>query len=98
MFSTRSELQMEKGVHFDVNCQNCGSIQTKHVNDFTAVQSMKLTIIGLVISVIVGIVMLFMFEGYAIWISGFTYVKPIYFWNDQIPKTKGIGAYRTRRK
>ena len=34
LVSTRSELQMEKGDYFDINCQNCGSIQTKHVNDF----------------------------------------------------------------
>ena len=98
LFSTRSELQMEKGDHFDINCQNCGSIQTKHVNDLTAVQSMKLTIIGFVISVIAGIVMLFIFEGHGIWFSGVAFIIPIYFWNDQMQKTKAFNAYMARRK
>ena len=66
--------------------------ESKHVNDFTAVQSMRFTIIGFAISVIAGIVMLFMFEGHAIWFSGLTFIIPIYFWNDQMQKTKAFNA------
>ena len=96
--STRSELQMEKGDYFDVNCQNCGSTRSKHVNDFTAVQSMRLTIIGFTISVIAGIVMFFTFEGHTIWFSGLIFIIPIYFWNDQMQKTKAFNVYMVRRK
>jgi len=34
--STRPDLQMEKGDEFNVNCQNCGKILKKHVNDVKA--------------------------------------------------------------
>ena len=34
--ATRPDLQMEKGDEFTVNCQNCGAMQKKHVNDIKA--------------------------------------------------------------
>ena len=96
--STRSELQMKKGDHLDFNCKHCGTNQSKHVNDLTAVQSNKITIIAFFMSVMIGVVMLFIFEGHFLWFSGLVFIIPLYSWNDQMQKTKAFNSFMVRRK
>ena len=92
--STRPDLQMEKGDEFNVNCQNCGKIEKKHVNDIKAEPSNIPIFIGVGIGIIVAIVLWSMFGA----IGTTSFIIPILFWYQQMDATKGFNSYMIRRK
>lgn len=94
--STRPDLQMERGDEFIVNCQNCGKIEKKHVNDVRAEINniVILSGIGLAIIAKLGIWMVSGRIGYAAIGLGI----PILLWYQQMDATKGFNSYRIRRK
>ncbi|GAA0871055.1 hypothetical protein GCM10009117_02000 [Gangjinia marincola] len=92
--ATRPELQMEKGDEFNVNCQNCGSMEKKHVNDVKAEPNKALLLVGLGIGII-ATVMLWKIYGA---ISTISATIPILFWYQQMNQTKAFNLYMIRRK
>ncbi len=92
--STRPDLQMEKGTEFNVNCQNCGKIEKKHVNDVKAESSKILILIGVVIGIVVTVV-LWSYYGA---IGTVSIIIPVLFWQQQMNSTKAFNSYFVRRK
>ncbi len=91
---TRPDLQMEKGDVFNVNCQNCGKIEKKHVNDIQAEPNNVLILIGVGIGIASTIVLWSLFGI----IGTVSVVIPILFWYQQMNATKGFNSYTIRRK
>jgi hypothetical protein len=92
--ATRPDLQMEKGDEFLVNCDNCGNMEKKHVNDVTAETNNTIILIGVVIGALSAIVLWSMFGAIAT-VSG---IIPLIFYYQQIEAVKGFNSYRIRRK
>ncbi|OEK07721.1 hypothetical protein A8C32_16585 [Flavivirga aquatica] len=92
--STRPDLQMEKGEEFNVNCQNCGHVEKKYVNDIKAESSKIVMFIGLVIAILATIILWISFRGIALAVL----VIPILFWQQQMSATKSFNSYMIRRK
>ncbi len=92
--STRPDLQMEKGDEFNVNCQNCGKFEKKHINDIKAEPNKLLILIGVGIGIIATIVLWNMFGI----IGTVGAIIPILFWYQQMDVTKGFNSYMIRRK
>ncbi|MFD0992013.1 hypothetical protein [Tenacibaculum geojense] len=92
--STRPDLQMEKGDEFNVNCQHCGKMEKKHVNDIKAEQNNIIILIGILTGIISAIVFWNMFGAIGT-VSG---LIPVLFWYQQMDATKGFNSYMIRRK
>lgn len=92
--STRPDLQMEKGDEFNVNCQNCGKIEKKHVNDIKAEPNNAMILIGIGIGIIATIGLWNFFGA----IGTVSAIIPILFWYQQMDATKGFNSYMIRRK
>lgn len=92
--STRPDLQMEKGDEFNVNCQNCGKILKKHVNDVKAEINNMLILIGAGIGIVATIVLWVFFGG----IGTIGITIPILFWYQQMDATKSFNSYMIRRR
>ncbi len=92
--STRPDLQMQKGDEFNVNCQNCGKMNIKHVNDIKAEPNHIITLIGIAIGIISTVVLWDMFGA----IGTVSTIIPIFTWYHQMDATKGFNSYMIRRK
>ncbi|WP_346881526.1 hypothetical protein [uncultured Algibacter sp.] len=92
--STRPDLQMEKGDAFNVNCQNCGTIEKKHVNDIKAESSKAIMLVGLVLGIVATVILWFFFKGIALVV----FIIPILVWQQQMAATKAFNSYTIRRK
>lgn len=92
--STRPDLQMEKGDELKVNCQNCGNLKKKHVNDIKAEPDTKIIGIGAAIGILVTI-FLWMYLGV---IGTVGMIIPALFWQQQRSAVKGFNSYFIRRK
>ena len=92
--STRPDLQMEKGDEFNVNCQNCGKLEKKHVNDVKAEINNTIILFGVAIGIIATIV-LWIFYGAIGTVSA---VVPLLLWQQQMSATKSFNSYMIRRK
>ena len=92
--STRPELQMEKGDDFNVNCQNCGVIEKKHINDIVAEPNKTIILFGILIGVFVTIFLWIYFGA----IGTVSIIIPVLFWQQQNNETKGFNSYLIRRK
>ena len=92
--STRPDLQMEKGDEFNVNCQNCGKVEKKHVNDIKAESNNSIILIGIGIGIISAIVLWNIFGAIGT-VSG---IIPVFLWYQQMDATKGFNSYMIRRK
>lgn len=92
--ATRPDLQMEKGSEFKVNCQNCGAIEKKHVNDIRAESSQTMLLIGAILGVLATII-LWIFYGA---IGTVSMLIPVLFWQQQMNATKVFNSYMIRRK
>lgn len=92
--STRPDLQMEKGDEFSVNCQNCGNLEKKHVNDIKAEPDNKILLIG----VGIGIVTTIGLWTYFGLIGTVSLIIPALFWQQQKSAAKGFNSYLIRRK
>ncbi|WP_196888750.1 hypothetical protein [Aureivirga sp. CE67] len=91
--STRPELQMEKGREFNVNCQNCGVFEKKHINDVKAeIGKLMLLIIGF--SGIAFAVFLFFFLGM---ISSLISFIPMIFWQQEVKAVRSFNSYLVKR-
>ncbi|WP_425077850.1 hypothetical protein [Psychroserpens sp. S379A] len=91
---TRPELQMEKGEEFQVNCQNCGKIEKKHINDIKAEPNNKIILVGIGIGVLVTIILWNYFGA----IGTVSVAIPILLWQQQMSATKTFNSYMIRRK
>ncbi|CAM1365318.1 hypothetical protein [Tenacibaculum xiamenense] len=92
--STRPDLQMEKGDEFNVNCQNCGKMEKKHVNDIKAEPNNTIILIGVGIGILVTIFLWIYFGA----IGTISVIIPILFWQQQMSATKSFNSYMIRRK
>lgn len=91
---TRPDLQMEKGDEFNVNCQNCGKVEKKHVNDIKAESNNMVILIGVVIGILASIFLWINFGA----IGTLSMVIPFLFWQQQMSATKSFNSYMIRRK
>jgi len=91
---TRPDLQMVLGDEFTVNCQNCGIMEKKHVNDIKAAPNKTIILIGVGIGILVTI---FLWIYFGI-IGTIGIIIPILFWQQQINATKSFNKYMIRRK
>ena len=91
---SRAELEREKGNEFNVNCQNCGSLEKKHVNDVKAKPNKIIILIGISIGIFVTIA-LWTYYGAISTISG---IIPVLFWKEQMKSSKIFNSYRLGRK
>ena len=78
--STRPELQMEKGDEFNVNCQSCGKMEKKHVNDIKAEPNKMILLFGVIIGILATI-FLWVFYGA---IGTVSIIIPVLFWQQQM--------------
>lgn len=92
--STRPELQMEKGDEFTVNCQNCGKLEKKHVNDIRAEINNQIIFIGIGIGILSTVILWSMFGA----VGTISITIPIIFWYQQMDAIKGFNSYKIRRK
>ncbi|GAA0732781.1 hypothetical protein GCM10009430_46270 [Aquimarina litoralis] len=92
--STRPELQMEKGNEFTVNCQNCGKLEKKHVNDIRAEINNQIIFIGIGIGILSAVILWSMFGA----VGTISVTIPIIFWYQQMDAIKGFNSYKIRRK
>lgn len=92
--STRPDLQMEKGDQFNVNCQNCGKTEKKHVNDIIAASNKLMMFIGFVLG---GLATLLLWIIYGA-IGTVSIIIPLIFWQQQMSSIKGFNSYLIRRK
>lgn len=92
--STRPDLQMEKGTEFNVNCQNCGNLEKKHVNDIKAEADHKIILIGVGVGILATIFLWIYFGA----IGTVSIIIPILFWQQQASTAKSFNSYRIRRK
>lgn len=92
--STRPELQMEKGDEFNVNCQNCGKVEKKHINDVKAESSKTIMLIGVGIGILATIILWFYFGA----LATASFAIPVIFWQQQMVATKAFNSYTIRRK
>jgi len=92
--STRSDLQMEKGDEFNVNCLNCGKVEKKHVNDIKAQPNNTIILIGVGLGVIATVILWNMFGA----IGTVSIAIPLLFWQQQMATTKTFNSYMVRRK
>ena len=92
--STRPDLQMEKGDEFNVNCQNCGKMKKKHVNDIKAKPNNMIILIGVGIGVLVTIFFWIYFGA----IGTIGIIIPILFWQQQTSAAKLFNSYMIKRK
>lgn len=93
--TTRPDLQMEKGDEFTVNCQNCGKMEKKHVNDIKVQPNNMPILIGFGIGVIATLILWHIFGGISLLLSA---AIPIGFWYHQMDATKAFNSYTIRRK
>ena len=92
--STRPELQMEKGDEFNVNCQNCGKMEKKHINDIKAEPNKRILLFGAIIGILATIFLWFFYGA----IGTVSIIIPVLFWQQQMNGTKGFNSYLIRRK
>lgn len=92
--STRPDLQMEKGDEFIVNCQNCGKMEKKHVNDIKAEPSNTIIFIGVGVGILSTIFLWIYFGAIGI----VSMMIPVLFWQQQTSATKSFNSYLIRRK
>lgn len=92
--STRPDLQMEKGDEFNVNCQNCGKTEKKHVNNIKAEPNNLVILIG----VGIGIIATFFLWIYFGAIGSISLIIPFLFWQQQASEIKSFNSYMIRRK
>jgi len=92
--ATRGDLQMKVGDEVDVTCDNCGTLDKKHINRIDAVVDTKKIIFALIISVIVTMA-LFSFYGAIGTISG---AIPIFMWMYENKAVKDFNSYKIRRR
>lgn len=92
--ATRPDLQMEKGDEFNVNCQNCGKLEKKHVNDIKAEPNNTFILIGVGIGIICAVVLWSIFGA----IGAVSGIIPILFWYQQMDATKAFNSYKIKRK
>lgn len=91
---TRPDLQMEKGDEFTVNCQNCGKVEKKHINDVKAEPNNNLVLIGVGFGILTTILLWQIYGAF----GTVSVVIPILFWYQQMDATKAFNSYRIRRK
>ena len=92
--STRPDLQMEKGDEFNVNCQNCGIIEKKHVNDIKAEPNKTIILVGIGVGILATVFLWIYFGA----IGTVSIIIPILYWQQQMSATKSFNSYMIRRK
>jgi len=90
---TRPDLQMEKGREFKVNCQNCGTVEKKHVNDVKAQANNIIIYSGIGLGTIASI-LLWIFYGT---IASLAFAIPILIYQQQMNSVKSFNSYTVRR-
>jgi len=85
---------MEKGSEFNVNCQSCGKMEKKHVNDIKAEPNTMVILIGVGIGIIAT---LFLWGFYGA-VGTVSFLIPVLFWQQQMNGTRSFNSYLIRRK
>lgn len=92
--ATRPDLQMQKGDEIKVNCQNCGKMEKKHVNEVRAIPNNTIILIGVIIGVFSAIFLWLFYGG----IASVSFIIPLLFWQQQSNASKSFNSYMIRRK
>jgi len=85
---------MKVGDEVDVRCNNCGTLDKKHINRIDAVVDTKKMLLALVISAVVTLV-LFLFVGL---VGTVTFAIPLLMWIQENKATKDFNSYKIRRR
>lgn len=92
--ATRADLKIEKGDEFNVNCQSCGKIEKKHVNDIKAKLNTTIILIGAGIGILATLILWIDFGA----MGTVSVLIPMIFWQQQVGSTKSFNAYFIREK
>ncbi|MEZ4809916.1 MAG: hypothetical protein R2819_06115 [Allomuricauda sp.] len=91
---TRPELQVKLGRdEVQVNCDNCGKLDKKHINRITAVADQRITMLGLVVGIAVSFVLIYYFG----LIAAITLSFPIIVWRYESENAHKFNSYALRR-
>ena len=93
--ATRPELQMKLGKdEVQVNCDSCGKLDKKHINQITAVIDNRMILLGLGLGVIVTLALWNTFGA----ISTLSLGIPFLFWVSESKGLSSFNKYMIRRK
>ncbi len=92
--STRSDLQMEKGDEFTIDCPKSGKKVKVHVNDVRAEVNKTIIVIGLGIGVVATIVLWNLYGAIGT-VSG---IIPLLFFQQEKRAVKSFNSFMIRRK
>lgn len=104
--STRSELQMEKGDEFTINCPKSGKIVKVHVNDVMAEVNKLIILMGLIIGITVAVIIWTNYielGGVKLWryygmVGTIVGLIPILFWRQEMRAVKAFNSFLIKRK
>ena len=92
---TRPELQMKLGKdEVQVNCDNCGKLEKKHINQITAVIDNRVVLLGLLLGIIVTLVLWNTFGA----VSTLSLGIPFLFWVSESRALSSFNKYVIKRK
>ena len=93
--STRPDLEDERGERFQITCTHCGIRQEKHVNNVRAKANNLYSLIGLLVSLVIGLVVWLSFDLIAsLLIAG---AIPLIILKVQRDAVSRFNTYRVRR-
>ncbi|WP_271768482.1 hypothetical protein [Aquimarina algiphila] len=92
--STRGQLQMQVGDEVEVECKYCNRKDKKHINRIDAVVDNKKILIVFIISMVISVVLFFMFG----LIGSLVISLPILMWIQEGKSTSDFNSYKIRRK
>ncbi|MCL6266737.1 hypothetical protein [Flagellimonas myxillae] len=91
---TRPELQQKVGRdEIQVNCDNCGKLDKKHINRITAVVDQRVTAVGLAIGGVVSFILIYLFG----LIATITLSFPIIVWRYESENAHKFNSYAIKR-
>ncbi|MEO9512966.1 MAG: hypothetical protein ABJN84_07510 [Flavobacteriaceae bacterium] len=92
---TRPDLQMKIGKEeVCVNCDNCGKMDKKHLNQITAVVDNRMIFTGLIVGIISTLILWVYFGA----IATVSFAIPLFFWIGENKALSGFNKYTIRRK
>lgn len=91
---TRPDLQKKKGDYLKLTCPNCARQQEKHVNDIQAEPNAALIMLGISMTVLIGIFLWKLYGG----LTSLILIIPFIVWQQDFSRCKAFNGYRILRK
>ncbi|AEM70464.1 hypothetical protein Murru_1423 [Allomuricauda ruestringensis DSM 13258] len=93
--STRPDLQVKLGTDdIKVDCENCGKMDKKHLNQITTVVDNRIVLLGLLIGLILTLVFWNTYRA----ISTASLIIPLLFWISENKALSGFNKFLIKRK